>query len=340
MRRTVIAIVALVVIAAGAFYLGTRNRSSPPEAIVPTGTAKGPFGAFFNVHIFDVQDRIRLAQELGARYFRSWPALVPDWESTCSEECGPVHDAGLKFVLSIRNSADERRPAGAVANIDSFKKSVGEILDQYKPALAVVENEENTTTYFTGTPQDYMTELKAVCEVAHSRHIPCTNGGLLMASVTWLVYFHYLDSGQTSQAQSFRTKGLESFQQQRLATPTGEQMGRQVVDRTMQFLKLYKAAGADYMNIHWYGSDPDALRQAVGYMKELTGLPVITNEIGQRNLEPAVTTGLMNMVVQLKLPIAVWFSSDATLAKALNEQDGSLRPTGEAFRAFTQQHYG
>jgi hypothetical protein len=340
-RRALIVVVVLVVVGAGAFYLGTHLRSGPSGATPPTLAApseKDPFGAFFNVRFLDVEQRIRLARELGVRYLRSWSALVPAWNGTCSE-CEPVHAAGLQFVLTIRNSPDERTASSPVSDLGSFKRAVGEILDQYRPAVAVVENEENTPQYFSGSAQDYATELGAVCEVAHSKHIPCTNGGLLMASVTWVVYFHYLDSGQTALAQSYAKRGLQSFQQQRLAGPGGEQNGRQVAALTTGFLKRYKGAGADYLNIHWYGSDAQALQETVAYMKDLSGLPVITNEIGQRNLDPEVTTGLMSMVVRLRLPIAVWFSSDAILAKALNNQDGSLRPTGEAFRSFIQQHY-
>ena len=334
-------IVVLIVVGAGAFYLGTQHRSGPSGVTLPTLPApsgKDPFGAFFNVRLLDVQQRIRLARELGVRYLRSWSALVPAWNGQCPE-CEPVHAAGLQFVLTIRNSQDERTASSPVTDTGSFERAVGQILDQYRPAVAVVENEENTPQYFSGSPEDYAAELRAVCEVAHSKHIPCTNGGLLMASVTWVVYFHYLDTGQTAQAASFARRGLQSFQQQRLAAPGGEQSGRQVADLTTRFLKLYKGAGADYLNIHWYGSDAQAFQESVAYMEEAGRLPVLTNEIGQRNLDPTVTTGLMNMVTRLRLPIAVWFSSDAILAKALNNPDGSLRPTGVAFRSFIQQRY-
>jgi hypothetical protein len=45
-------------------------------------------------------------------------------------------------------------------------------------------------------------------------------------------------------------------------------------------------------------------------------------------------------VVELGLPIAVWFSVDAAKARALVNPDGSLRPTGEAFQRFIAEHFG
>jgi hypothetical protein len=45
-------------------------------------------------------------------------------------------------------------------------------------------------------------------------------------------------------------------------------------------------------------------------------------------------------VVELALPVAVWFSVDAAKARALVNPDGSLRPTGEAFQRFIAVHFG
>jgi hypothetical protein len=347
--------VALIVVGAGAFYLGTRLRSKQPVAapsVTPTSSSptttprqtptgkgeKNPFGVFFNPLAFDVQERVHLAQELGARYFRSYPLLVPTWNGQCSE-CAIVHQAGLQFVLTVRNTSDIRSPAPGLTDVAGYKKTVGEVLDQYKPALVVAENEENTPGYFTGTAQQYKTELQALCEVAHSKHIPCADGGILSESVAWMVYFHYLDAGQTSQAQSYEQRAFANFQKQRLAQPGGLDQGRMVSDKTLEFVKLFKSAGADYLNFHWYIPDAQALQESVAYLKEVSGLPVVTNELGQRDTDPSVTTGLMDMIVRVKIPIVIWFSSDSRLSMALVDQGGSLRATGGAFEAFIKSHY-
>src|SRR2546428_7121963 len=92
--------------------------------------------------------------------------------------------------------------------------------------------------------------------------------------------------------------------------------------------RSFKSAGADYLNFHWYIPDAQALQESVDYLKEVSGLPVVTNELGQRDTNPSVTTGLMDMIVRVKIPIVIWFSSDSRLSMALVDQGGSLRATG------------
>jgi hypothetical protein len=343
MRRALVVIVALAVVGSAAFYLGTRNQSGQPSASNgKNGQAvrnpENPLGVFFNPRMYDIQKRVQMAEELGVHYFRTFPVLVPAWNGQCTE-CAPVHDAGLQFVLTLRNAPSYTAPSQPVTDANAFKKSVGEILDQYKPALVVVENEENTPKYFTGSASQYASELKDACDVAHEHHVKCTNGGILGESVAWIVYFHYIDSGQTSAARSFSQRAMSAQVQQQLAAGS-DQEGHTVADRTLALVNSYKPSGADYVNFHWYLADPQALQQSADYMKQLTGLPVLTNEIGQRNTDPATTTAILSMVVQLKLPFAVWFSSDARLSKALIDPDGSLRPTGTTFESFATSHFG
>jgi hypothetical protein len=291
----------------------------------------------FDPRAFDIQTRIRLAQELGAHYFRSYPILVPEWNGQC-DECQPVREAGLQFVLTIRNTPSIQTAAGPLTDTSGYKRTVAQVIDAYKPALVVAENEENTSHYFTGSPQQYLDELKVLCEVAHSKGVKCANGGLLGESVAWVVYFHYLDAGQTDAAQAYSQRAFAQFQLAKLSQDGGAE-GRKVANLTTTFLKGYKAAGADYVNFHWYVSNGDAMKETAQYLEQFTGLPAVTNELGQRDTDTSATDSLLNGVVSAKLPIAVWFSSDSRLSKAFVNSDGSLRPIGEAFRSFITQHY-
>lgn len=45
----------------------------------------------------------------------------------------------------------------------------------------------------------------------------------------------------------------------------------------------------------------------------------------------------MSKIVASGLPIAGWFGLDGPQAKGLGNLDGSLRPTGEAFKRFIEQ---
>jgi hypothetical protein len=335
----VLVVILVLAVAGVGLYLGLRSGGGGGGINVAPGgkPPKSPFGVMFDPRSFDLETRIRLAQELGAHYFRSYPLLVPMWNGRC-DECDPVHAAGLQFVLTIRNTPDIMGAAGPLTDTSGYKETVGQVIDAYRPALVVAENEENTSHYFSGTPQQYLDELKVLCQVAHAKGVKCANGGILGESSSWVVYFHYLDSGDTAKAQAYAQRAFAPFQLAKLQQG-GEADGRHVADLTLQFLNGYKAAGADYVNFHWYVSNGDGLMETAAYLERLTGLPAVTNELGQRDLETSSTESLLNGVVGAKLPIAVWFTSDSRLSKAFVNPDGSLRPTGEAFRTFIDQEY-
>lgn len=104
-------------------------------------------------------------------------------------------------------------------------------------------------------------------------------------------------------------------------------------------MAAYRDAGVDYVNFHWYIADTRALEEAVTFLKQQTGLPVLTNEVGQTNDDPNQTTAVMGKIVELGLPIAVWFGLDGPKARGLVNPDGTLRPTGEAFKRFIERHF-
>lgn len=217
-----------------------------------------------------------------------------------------------------------------MSNLAAYQRALGEVLDRYRPAVLVVENEENSALFYTGSPERYAAELKAACEVAHQKSIPCANGGLVSFEIALLVYRNYLESGQTASAEDFANRVFTPEKQRLLDSPKAQAQ----IAKGKALLASYRTAGADYVNFHWYIADTRALEEAVAYLKAQTGLPVITNEIGQHSDNPNQTTAVMGKVVELGLPMAVWFSIDAPKARALVEKDGRLRPTGEAFQQF------
>ena len=97
------------------------------------------------------------------------------------------------------------------------------------------------------------------------------------------------------------------------------------------------------MNFHWYTADIEALGEAVGYLRAASGLPIMTNEVGQQaNTDPNQVSNVMQKIVNLGLPYALWFSMDTNPpngARALNETNGTLRPNGEAYAEFIHSNY-
>lgn len=303
---------------------------------------RNPFGVMLGGDGLRMPERVALAKELGVPYFRPWDLSLDEWKGR-HPDAEAIQQAGFKIIMTVRNNGrggPPPRPASPPASLEAYKKVLGEVLDAYRPALLVVENEENSGLYYLGTPKQYGAELKAACEVAHSRGIPCTNGGLVSSLVASLVWNHYREKGEAAKAADFLKRTATPNQQRLMRSPQGAQRIGDALTRGKALLGEYKSAGIDYVNFHWYIPDSAALAEAVEFLRAETGLQPITNEIGQHGTDPEVVEPLLVKVVELKLPYAVWFSLDRPDAKALQGSDGALRPNGLAFKAFIEKQFG
>lgn len=318
------------------------NRSPRVNIVTKTqiDTNNNPFGV-----MFANTDKVKIAKELGANYYRPMSIFVNKWNGGCAE-CDAAVRAGLKLVLTVRNNGGPQIPTTFPTDINAYKKTLAEIVDKYNPVVLIIENEENSEAlFYSGTPDQYHTQLRAGCEVAHAKGIKCSNGGFVSSLVALLVTENYLRNGKTDAANEYikRTLGPKLEEQygsenisatQLLAIPKAK---AQLI-RGHSLLAGYKQTGADYINIHWYIADTPALEEAVSYMGQAIDLPVITNEIGQqKNTDQAQVTAVMKKIVDLNIPIAIWFSVDVPgygEAKSLVDENGNLRPNGEAYRDF------
>ena len=278
--------------------------------------------------------RIEIAQRLGALYFRPESLFLDRWGGTC-QPCDAALSAGLKLVLPVRANGGPATPTTPPSDLEAYRRTLGRVLIRYRPAVIAVENEENSALFYTGTPEQYGAQLQAACEVAHQQGVPCTNGGLVSALVALLVYYHYLELGDYARAQDFRARAFPPEQHQWLDTP----LAREQLEKGKQLIAVYRASQIDFVNFHWYIADPGTLREAVIYLRAQLGRPVMTNEVGQFTDDPTETWNKIGAIVGLGLPIAVWFAQDGPKARGLVNGDGSLRPTGEAFRRFIEQHF-
>jgi hypothetical protein len=288
----------------------------------PAPASQNPFGLMLPSRLVRSPGGMKVARNLGVVYYRPSSIFLNEWNGTCAE-CDIAQRAGLKLVLTVRNNG-RGGASSPPADLMAYQRTLSQVLEKYKPAVLVVENEENSGLFYTGTPEEYAAELKAACQVAHAKRIPCTNGGLVSTLVALLVYNDYLESGRKQAAQDFAARVFTQKEQEMLNSPKAQEQIR----KGKALLASYRPAGADYVNFHWYIADTKALGEAVGYLKAQTGLPVMTNEIGQHNDDANQTTAVMGKVMEIGLPVAVWFSVDAAKARALVNPDGSMRPTG------------
>jgi hypothetical protein len=222
-------------------------------------------------------------------------------------------------------------------------QTLGQIVDKYKPEVLVIENEENSAAlFYSGTTSQYLQELKAGCEVAHQKGIKCTNGGLVSSLVVALVADSYKQAGDPNKADEYLSRTLIGAKQA-MISQINSAKGREQLTKGKELLAGYKSAGADFTNFHWYVADTKALGEAVTYLRSASGLPIMTNEVGQQaNTDPNQVTSVMQEIKALGLPYALWFSMDTNPpdgARALNETNGTLRPNGQAYADFIKSNY-
>lgn len=315
---------------------GDTSVGPPSGGGAPEGDAAlsaNPFGVMLPSQLVRAPGGIGTARVLGAVYYRPASIFLEQWDGRCIE-CDLARSEGLRLVLTVRNNGPSA--TSPPSDLSVYRRKLGQVLDEYRPALLVVENEENSSLFYEGTPEEYAAQLTAACQVAHERGIRCANGGLVSALAALLVYDHYVSTGQSGRAEGFLSRAFTPAQRQALNSPAV----REQLQRGKELLSAYRGAGADYVNFHWYIADTRALAETVEFLETQTGLPAITNEVGQFTDDPAQTTTVMAEIVRLNMPIAVWFGLDGPQARGLVDEDGSLRPTGEAFRRFVEERFG
>lgn len=324
-----------------------RISTAPTTPLVTqnpsTSTSANPFGVMLNQGSMQVTDRINLAKSLGVVFYRPADVKVDRDDLTCND-CDEANLIGLKLILTIRNGGGGGNASSPPTDLNVYKNRVARVLDMYKPYLLVVENEENSgVLFYSGTPSQYHQELSAACSVAHSKGYKCTNGGLVSSEVALLVADSYKAGGNTQKANDYLKRTLSSDKySQYIRNPNAVRI-LESIQKGKDLISGYKASGADFINFHWYIADTAALGEAVRYLQSASGLPALTNEVGQQqNTDPGQVTNVMQEIVNLKLPVAVWFSMDIqgfAGARGLNEPDGTIRPNGEAFKNFISENY-
>ncbi len=246
----------------------------------PRATGQNPLGLMLPSQRVRSPGGVQVAKTLGAIYYRLY-----EWKGTCPE-CEITLKTGWKFVLTVRNTG-RGQATSSPRDLVAYQRTLPQVLDTYRPAVLVVENEENSALFYTGTPQQYAAQLKAACRVAHQKGIPCTNGGPVSLLVARLVYDHYLESGQTMAAQGFAARAFTPQEQRLLHSSKAQEQMR----KGKALLASYCAACVGYVNFHWYIADTRALEEAMAFLKTQTGLPVLINEIGQHSDSPQPDDG-------------------------------------------------
>ncbi|HMA52060.1 MAG TPA: hypothetical protein VKP60_20015 [Magnetospirillaceae bacterium] len=312
-------------------------------AVSPAARAENPFGvALWPAPGQDLSLMAARAGALEVAWFRPPTLYVDRWrpESNCPS-CRALAKTGLSVALVVRNTgrdAPPRRPSAPPEDVEAYARIVGAMLDQWHPALLVVEEEENRLYRFAGTAVDYRKELETACKASHQRGIPCANGGLSYEAVTAATWLQLLKDGKPDIACDYAKRAFyERFGtvcSYRRAGDVPPDLREKLLQGADALLPIYKTAVfLDSVNFRWNGGDAVALAQTIEAIGRVTGKPVISTDFSLRrsDSDPRHVRPVMRAAMAGGMKVAIWTSADGEDSTALFDEQGRLRPAGQEF---------
>ena len=347
---------------------------------------KNPFGILVSATIDNGIQRllkpeggVNLAHDLGCAYARVAVSNLQWYDAGAKQKFLDEYNAYtkstplIKVLLNVNwgeHSTGSQVYPGATPEYKVFIKDLLDTLTSpayIKPAVIVVENEENNPTFHvlnTQADQDnYIAMLKFVIAIGHQKKLKVTNGGLTDMGVTLSVR-DYLQNivKDTARLHAFE---INTFPSKMLAVIDNKfYTTKKIVAE--YFINSYTSLNMDYENIHWYepiklafwyyperATDVDTAHMAIGSLAETMayfndtsvsgGKQLIVNEAGQ--ITPA-TEITRELTCALKdLPYVIWYSGDRDTQQSIrpylqyalhstkfNKIDYTLRETGLAFK--------
>lgn len=299
------------------------------------------------------EQRIKVAKELGATWYRPVPVLLLG-DAKC-EDCEAARNAGLNISLVVRNSDAAGKPGSAVTDTADFQKKLRAVLEQEKPAMLVVEDEPEDPKNFSGTPEDYGTELRAACEAAHELKIQCANGGFNSIATANLVTDQRIATdpidasnfaltteilrvhiGSKLDVSVFNKRlGHDKAEQDAIIAATKQYLEkhREEIDRTRKFLVGINAAGVDRLNFHWYELQPDNVPKVLDSLHQLSKVDLMSDEMGQKEERAFETSEKIRVALENFVWPTIWAAADGKEgAVGLVDKKGKLRSNAKGFQ--------
>lgn len=349
----------------GCFAPQKQAQSYPPvnanaDQTVNTNPAYTPGTTQFGVMFSDgssAQDKLNILQQLHVKTTRMTMSIETWNGSNAALEA--LQNAGYKVLLNvywkkIRNADGTKTPQNypTGSELDTYRSKLNDILTKYKPEVLLVENEELVLKFHAGDISDYLNMLKVAVEVAHSKGVKVSDGGITNPQISLLVYDYLIQQNQRDEATRF---GNAAMNARVLKFAQNHNMNSDLGQKLSQAQKLVEGLrniDIDYVNLHWYvrsagnGSGNNSmttnavsaglLGRAVSFLRTITGKEVIIGECGQIDADAQLTTSMLQEISATGVPYAIWQGSDNGTTKALNSGK-SLLPTGQAFVKFIDQ---
>lgn len=281
------------------------------------------------------------AGALGVVWFRPPTLYVDRWKADANcAACKALAKSGLSLVLTVRNAGRDsapRSPSSPPLDFPAYSATLAAMIEQWHPAMLVVEEEENRLYRYAGTAQDYHLELEAACKVAHAHGIRCSNGGLSYEAATGLTWYRLLQDGKADIACDYARRAFYERFEKLCGFRRADQVPTDLRERLLAngdgLIPYYRQSPIDAVNFHWNGGDAAALSQTIDALSRLTGKPVMSNELSLRRTDsdPSHVRPLMRAAMAGGMKLAVWYSYDGEDSVSLFDEAGRLRPAGQEF---------
>ncbi len=268
--------------AAQDFSVKSGYKNSWGIVISKSGTSRSESENLLNQYGLEPFNKIALSNNYGVQFYRA-SLVKEDWDRSKSGFL-LTYDSytanNLAVVLNL-NWLDNKDPvtyqdipqpfADNALNTNSvYYKWIKEVVDslskptRIKPALIVVENEENNSFYhIVETESDFMkyiNMLQAVINICKPKGIPVTNGGIIPKDLQ-LTAHDWLKNSQRrlADAQLYAWNAFMPSMYYTLYPPKPAGIGSEGIEnlkfkvsRALFFLNKYKTMGVSCINFHWY----------------------------------------------------------------------------------------
>jgi len=312
--------------------------------------ADNPYGVMIQPLPNEGQDlALARARGLGVAWLRPPDVFLNHWNAHAPcPFCTLYRGTGLNLALVVKAQGQDwpsHRPSAPPADINGYKGSLDSLLEAWQPRLVVVEGGENDPSSLVNSGADhaaYLRELEAACQVAHSKRMFCTNGGLSSRSVAAAFWLDLLtkDAAQACDfaKRAFYTetdpdagKALCAYQK---PEDVPESWKVPVLADADKLLAQYRNEPIDVINFHWFIHDARALSQVSDYVTRTTNKPAVSSETGQWSWDAAQmhVRPILRAAIASQMQMQIWYSIETANTASLFGPDGLLRPTGWEFQ--------
>jgi hypothetical protein len=304
----------------------TSGTSSAPAAsggaLAPAVTSAGgsePFGAHWDWSRYEqFTPYLRKLAGSPTYYELTWcdieeTAGHPDW-SALDQVASRSRDLGIALSLKIRTGicwatgggaaqhvrgAAEKTESGMPASMAAYQRFVGSVVRRYQPygvRAYAIENEVNSQSYWSGTPQQYLQLVRAAAQTirATDPHALVVDSGISSVAYGMGIADRLLSAGRVPEAIAAYTayfqRRIGTRGQQIPAVTTEAQLrkalGNQANARNLRFLTATKTLldehVVDVRQVHFY-EHFSGVPALVDYLRAQTpaGMPIEAWEVGQ-----------------------------------------------------------